>query len=192
MPAVPAEMANAFPALGEAAREAQVVASHFKTATLLSGEKATIEALDGQLAHSAVFHFAGHGTANAEDGALLLARPGGGVSLFGAALVRPERVRQCRLAVLSACASGNGEKEGPANADSLVRAFLNAGVPHVVASRWNIDSASTAALMGNFYQALLAGATVSRSLQAATTEIQNHTETAHPFFWAGLNVFGRP
>lgn len=48
-----------------------------------------------------------------------------------------------QLVVLSACDTEVGALGSVAAADSLVGYFVRAGVPRVVASRWNVDSALT-------------------------------------------------
>jgi CHAT domain-containing protein len=192
-PAVAGDLAMAFPPLVDAVREARLVASQFDHATLLSGKEATREALERGVARAEVFHFSGHGIANPDGAGLLLASPEEvGGAIYGADELRRALLQRCRLAVLSACSTGIGEKEGPVNPDSLVRAFLSAGVRHVVASRWNIDAASTADFFRAFYEALLTGGSVAGSLQTAATRVYSGPGTGHPFYWAGLNAFGQP
>jgi CHAT domain-containing protein len=196
MPTISPGFASAFPPLAEAAHEASVVAAQFRSSKLVTGDAATLGAVEERLPGANIFHFAGHGFGSADGGGLLLAGPGGGgdagISVLSADRIRPELFQRCKLAVLSACSTGIGEREGPANPDSLVRALIGAHVPHVLASRWNIDSSSTAALMGKFYQTLLLGESVSASLRAAAAEVQRDPKTSRPFYWAGLNAFGRP
>jgi CHAT domain-containing protein len=97
---------------------------------------------------------------------------------------------RCRLAVLSACSTGTGEARGPVNPESLVRGLLWAGVARVVASRWNMDSETGAALMERFYDRLLSGDDVAKALQRAAQSLRENAETSHPYFWAGFQNFG--
>jgi CHAT domain-containing protein len=77
-----------------------------------------------------------------------------------------------------------------ADADSLARAFLLAGVPEVVASRWDADSSATAALMDSFYRILLDGRSAPQALQAAAAELRRLPATSHPYYWAAFSAFG--
>jgi CHAT domain-containing protein len=68
--------------------------------------------------------------------------------------------------------------------------MLEAGVPDVVASRWNVDSEATRQLMNFFYRQLLAGHDVSSSLRAAQKELAAKPGMAHPYYWAAFGVQG--
>jgi CHAT domain-containing protein len=59
----------------------------------------------------------------------------------------------------------------------------------VVAGIWNLDSAGTQILMREFYRAMLAGATVAESLRQAAAAVRLDDRYAHPYYWAGLEVF---
>ena len=78
-----------------------------------------------------------------------------------------------QLAVFSACDSQDGADGGPFDADSLAGVFLRAGVPHIVASRWKVNSAATRQFMNLFYQALLGGDSVSNSIHQAQTALRS-------------------
>jgi CHAT domain-containing protein len=78
---------------------------------------------------------------------------------------------------------------GPGDPQSLVRAFLRAGTHEVVASYWNISSAGTSQFMQEFYHAMLNRAPVAESLQKATAALRSGGVYAHPYYWAGLEVF---
>ena len=67
--------------------------------------------------------------------------------------------------------------------------FLRAGVGEVVASSWNLDSAGARKFMEEFYQLILRGASVAESLRQATANLRSAGIYAHPYYWAGLEVF---
>ena len=77
------------------------------------------------------------------------------------------------------------------DADNLALAFLTAGVPQVVASRWDVDSAATATLMRAFYQHYVAGGSAAHALQAAAGKLRASPATGHPYYWAAFDAFGR-
>jgi len=91
--------------------------------------------------------------------------------------------------VLSGCATGSGERAGPGDPQSLVRAFLRAGTREVVASYWDLSSAGTSTFTQEFYQAMLSGAPVAESVRHATAVLRSSRIYAHPYYWAGLEVF---
>jgi CHAT domain-containing protein/tetratricopeptide (TPR) repeat protein len=192
-PRLGASMAKAFPVLPEALREAQSIAARFPASVLLSGEQATLAALERQRPDTELLHFSGHGFSNAGNGGLLLSPRNDSTEeagiLDGNALAQQDWTR-CRLAVLSACSTGTGETRGPVNPESLVRSLLWAGVARVVASRWNSDSETGVQFMDRFYTSLLGGKDVAVALQAASKELRENEATSHPFYWAAFQSFG--
>jgi CHAT domain-containing protein/cytochrome c-type biogenesis protein CcmH/NrfG len=190
-PSLAKETALAFPPLVQAAREGASLAARFRNPILLSGEKATLAAIEAHRPDADLFHFAGHGFSNAGNGGLLLS-PGANTEvavLDGTSMAQQDWSR-CRLAVLSACSTGTGEARGPVNPESLVRGLLWAGVGRVVATRWNMDSESGEKFIGRFYTELLSGEDVARAIQKAGTALRGDAATSHPYFWAGFQNFG--
>jgi CHAT domain-containing protein/tetratricopeptide (TPR) repeat protein len=104
----------------------------------------------------------------------------------------PDVVARLRLAVMAACSSGSAEN-GILDADSLVRALLAGGVPNVIASHWNVDSASTGELFASFYLYLSKGETEAQALRDARKEMlsKDGAGQSHPYYWAGFDLTGR-
>lgn len=92
-------------------------------------------------------------------------------------------------AVLSACLTGIGEDSGPANNNSLVRSLLDAGVGSVLATRWQVDSAATASLMGDFYRQLGVAESIPEALASAIANLKTHPEFSHPYYWAAFQLY---
>jgi CHAT domain-containing protein len=103
--------------------------------------------------------------------------------------VRKLDLRNLRLAVLSACdtESGAGTSDG---FNSITEAFLRAGVPHVVASRWAV--VDTKAFITDFYRNTLAGEPVSESTRRASLNMLKNPTTAHPYYWSAFAAYGQP
>lgn len=135
-----------------------------------------------------------HALATAEKTGILLAPAENEAfpALFDASRIRALLVQRTNLAVLSACSTQKGGSGGTINdPDSLAGAFLQAGVPHVVASRWDVDSTVTAYFMKAFYDSLLRGKPVSRSLREAQASVRSIPGSERPYYWASFSAFGK-
>ena len=64
------------------------------------------------------------------------------------------------------------------------------GVPHVVATRWQIDSASAIPMMDAFYRGLAGGLTVPEALTAARKSLIRDARYRHPYYWAAYYASG--
>lgn len=179
--------------LEDADEEARDIASRFETRILLTGSQASMERVQQAIPQAAIFHFAGHAIEHQGRPALLLAgaRPSGETTVFDTGLLQAQALGRLQLAVLSACSTAKTEQQQTGNPETLVRPFLRAGVPDVVATRWSVDSAATASFMRLFYTHLLGGQPVSSAMQMARAEMRRSAGTAHPYYWAAFEVYGR-
>lgn len=179
--------------LSNAIQEVETVAKHFRNVRLLEGDIATPYEVKRNLADVVFFHFAGHGLASPDAAGLVLAddpKSENNIGLLNARNIDPKQLRAAQLVVLSACTTENGLGSMSSDPDSLVRIFLQAGVPDIIASRWSVDSAVTSEFMGNFYRIILSGKTAAESLREAESEIRQRSETSHPYYWAAFSTFG--
>jgi pentatricopeptide repeat protein len=101
----------------------------------------------------------------------------------------PKSLGKAEMVVLAACSGAAGREFGIADTGNLVRAFLGAGVPSVVASHWNVDAAATSQLMESFYGHLRNRESIARAMYNARIEML-HTNP-HPYYWAGFGLSGR-
>jgi CHAT domain-containing protein/cytochrome c-type biogenesis protein CcmH/NrfG len=178
------------PPLPEADREAQEVGTIFSHHSLLTGQDATLTKVSSLLPTAEILHFAGHSRLSGNQPGLLLAGAGRhGVGIMGASQLQPKELQKLRLVVLSACATGVAP-QGMDDPDSLVRVFLRAGVPHVLASSWRVDSQVTTDLMSDFYSGLMRGDSVAEAFASAQKAIRSRPETSHPYYWANFAQFG--
>jgi CHAT domain-containing protein len=183
---------SVLPRLQDADAEARDVASRFEHAHLLTGDEATFQNVVGQLAHTQIFHFAGHAISGGRESGLLLAteiseQPPD--TLFTSADLLPQRISLLRLVVLSGCETAVADN-GLADSNSLVRAFLRAGVPQVVASKWPVDSLTSREIMAHLYDDLLRGGTTANALARAQRLASSQPATSHPYYWAAFSTFG--
>jgi len=184
------------PPLSGVAEEADAVASGFHSPRVLKGSEATLRAVKEDLPSAAVFHFAGHSLFTPDRSGLLLenANADSGSrsetpALLDAAAVRKLNVGNMELAFLSACntESGAGTSGG---FNSVTEALLRAGVPHVVASRWEV--VETRAFIDDFYRSVLSGQPVSEAIRGASRNMLADPRTAHPYYWSAFAAYGRP
>jgi CHAT domain-containing protein/tetratricopeptide (TPR) repeat protein len=195
-PELSGALSATLPPLPDAGREARAVHGRFLNGELLLSKEATLERLLQELPSADIFHFAGHSFSGPERGGLLLAGSENGTgagtktAVMYANHLCSKVLGRCDLAVLSACATVSEDVDAIADSEGLVRAFLRAGVPHVIASRWNVDSRVTADFMDDFYAKLLAGSTVAGAVQSAAADLRSHRETSHPYYWAAFTSFG--
>ena len=180
--------------LPDVAAEADTVASGFHSVHLLKGGDATLIAIRNELSGSTVFHFAGHALATPQQTGLLLGSGDGKANtlhLMDASVVRPLHLQSLQLAVLSACSTASGSG-GSSGFNSVTDALLRAGVPHVVASRWTVDSVETRAFVDDFYHNVLSGQPVSGALRRTALKMLANPRTAHPYYWSAFSAYGRP
>ncbi len=87
------------------------------------------------------------------------------------------------LAVISACASGDGYamKEGYGG---LVKAFKMAGVNHLLVSLWPVSDEATSIIMTIFYKYMLNGVEMHAALQKTRQEIAKLYPD--PYYWASF------
>jgi CHAT domain-containing protein/tetratricopeptide (TPR) repeat protein len=179
--------------LGDAENEAQAVAAMFSSARLLQNAEATLTGIRADIRESSVFHFAGHAIASSQRNGLLLAE-GDPVTnspvLIGEHDFASRDVQKLELAVLSACNTASETENSNAGTEGLGEALLRAGVPHVIASRWAVDSFETASLMRTFYVSLLAGSSPAGALRRARVALASQPASVHPYYWSAFALWG--
>jgi CHAT domain-containing protein/tetratricopeptide (TPR) repeat protein len=143
--------------------------------------------LKNEFGRAVLFHFAGHSQAKGSSTTLMMTD---GAGVLDASRVLSFHPARLQLAVLSACMTESGNEKGLEDPNSLALAFLEAGVPHVVASRWNVDSAATVTFMAEFYRALLSRKTVAQAVRAASAQIRSSPGIDRPYYWAAFSSFG--
>jgi hypothetical protein len=96
-----------------------------------------------------------------------------------------------KMAVLSACDTGNGVLKSGEGIMSISRALTYAGVQSSVYSLWQVPDKETAEIIIDFYKNLKEGQYKDEALSnAKKTFISKNPLKAHPYFWAGFVVNG--
>lgn len=99
---------------------------------------------------------------------------------------------KCRLAIISACRSGDGRLLQGEGILSLARGFQYAGCPSLIAAQWRIDDFSGADVIASFAKNIKKGMSVSNALQLAQTGFIANADPlrSHPYFWASYQLIG--
>ena len=144
-----------------------------------------------------ILHFSTHGVVDSrrpEQSGLILSlfdecgRPRSG--FLGLTAIYNLRLN-ADLVVLSACNTALGREISGEGLVGMVRGFMYAGAPRVLASLWDVDDASTADLMARFYRAMFKqGLRPAAALRAAQIEMWRQDEWKMPFYWAGFVIQG--
>jgi tetratricopeptide (TPR) repeat protein len=196
--------------LPEVLVEARAVARFDDAPNLLLGDQATQGQVAARLAKASAIHFAGHAAQQAGSTRLLLAPKKAtpiGIGLAAANpgklaldhpyldsdLLRKHPPKAVRLAVFSACSTGKKEEGWNHGMGDIVGTLASLGVPDVVATRWQIDSASAVPMMDAFYGGLAKGLSVPQALTIARQSLIRDPRYRHPYYWAAwyASGFGR-
>ena len=95
------------------------------------------------------------------------------------------------LVVLSACNTAeSGTKFGGEALDGVAQAFFFAGARTLIASHWQVPSASTVALMVGMFQRLGGSTSTAEALRQSQLALIARPTTANPFYWAAFTVLG--
>ena len=166
-------------------REVEELSKLLRGAKVCTGVDATLEAFGKYAPDSDIVHIASHALFRSDnplysgirfENGWLLAR-----DLYQMRL-------HCRLATLSACATGVSIVETGDEIFGLIRGFLTAGVRTVVGSLWSVEDSLTADLMVEFYSILTSGGSVGGAMRLA--QIKMMKTNPHPYYWAGFMVVG--
>ena len=182
-------------ALPAARREASWLADRYQGAEMLADASiANAATVASRAGNYQVLHLAAH------------TRSGGrrpwqdafhvGPSTDDAAWLTAARIAQlripARLCVLAGCTTVGDIRSVGETLEGLSTAWLAAGAPTVIATRWRVDDAATSELVRRFYDRLARGETASMALRGAQLEVRDLPVYASPFYWAGACLLGEP
>lgn len=204
-----------FGRLFNSAREAQGIAQVFAAkggAELYLREQANEEEVkspNDRLLGYRVVHFSAHGLVNERrprfSGLVLTlprARqtdeaPAGDDGILSAYEIFNLKLN-AELVTLSACETGLGKQVKGEGLMSLVRAFMYAGTPSVLASLWKVDDAGTADLMIDFYRFWQDGKRnakkvikLNKAAALRQAQLKAIASGSQPFYWAPFVLVGR-
>ena len=99
---------------------------------------------------------------------------------------------KAKLVTLSACQTGLGKISKGEGVIGLSRALVYAGSENIIVSFWSVVDQSTAGLMKNFYEQLLASPIqdFGNSLKQAKLNLIQDRKYAAPYYWAPFILIG--
>jgi CHAT domain-containing protein/tetratricopeptide (TPR) repeat protein len=186
-------------------REVQALRERYAHVDIITAKPGVIDTLVAEARPNRILHVAAHARVSDESPwqsgfqldpgtTELSARAANDSMPRGETVLRAWEIARAHLpydmAVLAGCETGAGRKTEGEGVLGLTSAFLSAGVPVVVSSRWAVDDKVTAELMGHFYDGLARGKNVAEALRDAQLVVRSHRRTQHPFYWAGFSVVG--
>ncbi len=181
--------------LPAAEREIRASAAFYQTGKTIIGNDAVKRNILGSLPAADVFHFAGHFSTNElspQYSKFLLAGPSSGEENYlTSAEIGSLQLPKTKLVVLSACKTALENYYHGEGAVGVSRTFFAAGVPAVVASRWEIDSTASAVMMTAFHRNRKEkGLSIAAALRAAQLEMLSDERFDSPFYWAAFAAIG--
>jgi CHAT domain-containing protein len=198
---------RALPPLPETAAEVQSVGRMLKAqpGSILLGVGANEVAVrSAKLDQYQVLYFATHGIlpgelhCQTEPGLVLTPPPTPPASTESDGLLSASEISNLRLnadlVVLSACntAASGGSALGGGALEGLADSFFAAGARSVLASHWEVPSASTQKLMTGVFAhyAIDPSRDLAEALRQAQLSLIGQPATAHPFHWAAFTLIG--
>ena len=186
---------NADNSLPYAEVEVKTIEKVFDDAIVLVEGEATRKNIFDNVSCYNILHFATHGVLDYNDFdnsfIVLASDPEAGddgklkiEEVFGL-----KSIENCKLVTLSACETAVPMELMEGWPITTASAFLQAGVPSVIASLWSVDDKATSILMEKFY-ANLQNMETLEALHKAQVEMAEDEKYNHPFYWAPFLLVG--
>lgn len=183
------ERSDLLPALAGAKSEAEEIAATYPSHALLVDGDATKARVVGSLLYCDAAHFAVHANAGLGETMpphLILSRTSDNEGILTAPEIAALQLNSVRTVVLAGCSTAISLARS--RTDSLVNAFLLAGVGSVIGTLWNVEDLPTRTMSIAFHRELRKGSTPAQALR--TTQLQMIRRNAAPSAWASLQLYG--
>ncbi len=190
-----------FPALLNVPKELAEIKEAFPSSQKLLNQDFTAKTIQKQLKFNfPVVHLATHGlfSSNPEKN-FILTGDGKSISINELSNLLKEQERNLELLVLSACETATGDERAVLG---LAGTAVRSGARSTLATLWPVGDASTADVMGQFYQELkkpgekkldalrLAQLSLIESLKIKPTFDELKALPPHPYYWASYVLVG--
>lgn len=169
------------------AGEIEALAQIFPNTVALTGMRATRDNLMREAPRARFLHLASHGYFRGDNPMFSFLKLADSNLNFYSLL---DLKLNAELVTLSACHTGVNKVFPGDELHGLMRGFLHAGAPSLVASLWATSDASTAELMKEMYQQIHSGASKRAALRAAQLAVKD--AYGHPYYWAPFVLMGNP
>jgi CHAT domain-containing protein len=167
--------------------EIQTLAALFPNSVMLTGDQATRENLFEAAPGARFLHLASHGYFRRDNPMFsFLKLADANLHFYNLLDLR----LNAEMVTLSACHTGVNKVFPGDELHGLVRGFLYAGAPSVIASLWAVSDRSTADFMREMYSQIRLGATKRAALRHAQLAIKD--AYGHPYYWAPFVLMGNP
>ena len=186
---------ESFGQLPNAALEIGNIQKHFPEATreVFTREQATPEAyLSSRLQQFSFIHFVAHGTASRltplESGVVLSKHEDSASKLYARDIVA--HPLHAELVTVSTCYGAGTRYYTGEGMVGLSWAFLRAGAHHVIGALWEVNDASTPALMDQLYTELEKGRSPRDALRTAKLRMLHSQDVVRkPYYWAPFQLY---
>ncbi len=190
-----------FPALVNVPKELEEIKQAFPTSQKLLNQEFTTQTIQKELkSNFPVVHLATHGlfSSNPQKN-FIITGDGKSISINELSSLLKEQENNLELLVLSACETATGDERAMLG---LAGTAVRSGARSTLATLWPVSDASTAQLMGEFYQELkkpgVQKLTALRTAQLSQLESirtqplfkQLKSLPPHPYFWASYVLVG--
>ena len=169
------------------AGEIKALASLFPDSVKLTGDQATRDNLIRAAPSANFLHLASHGYFRRDNPMFSFLKLADSNLNFYSLL---DLKLNAEMVTLSACHTGVNKVFPGDELHGLMRGFLHAGAPSLVASLWATSDRSTAELMKEMYTRISAGASKRSALRSAQLAVKE--EYGHPYYWAPFILMGNP
>jgi CHAT domain-containing protein len=183
------------PSLKGASTELKTIESLFSSTQLYYGKQASRNSFLSEMEDSYdVIHLGLHAISSSNDRLenKIFFRSGTSIDdvVYGYEII-PKKIN-ANLVVITACESAFGANVQGEGTYSLLRAFSQSGVEHVIGSLWSLPDQSSSRIIGEFYSGLISGKSPGTALNDAKRKYLESADqfTAAPYFWAGLVSYG--
>jgi CHAT domain-containing protein len=168
-------------------QEIDALAALFPNSVTLTGTQATRENLLEFGPRARFLHLASHGYFRRDNPMFSFLKLAGTNLHFYSLL---DLKLSAEMVTLSGCHTGVNRVFPGDELHGLVRGFLYAGAPSVIASLWAVGDQSTAEFMQEMYLHIRSGASKRAALRRAQLAIKD--AYGHPYYWAPFVLMGNP
>jgi CHAT domain-containing protein len=189
-----------FPALASVPQELKQIVATFPASQALLNREFTLSSLQKRLQDNfSIVHLATHGlfSSNPQNN-FIITGDGDRISIDRLTTLLREDSQAIELLVLSACETATGDERAVLG---LAGVAIRSGARSTLASLWAVEDASTAELMGHFYEALERSPKKVSALKSAQLSLLNSLKNRpifqelkdlppHPYLWSPFVLVG--